>query len=165
MSVLPLVSGLVAAFAVYELSKTVQRDTRQSAGRHWVEYGKGYRLVSAVAFPLSAFVTYAALQSSPDQRTLALVIAGLFWLGTVYLAYEFFFVHLSCDDQFIYHQTPLRGRQQIPWEAVTGITYSPVTQAFTVTTNGCGNLAISPLADGSQAFVERVSAWVDNRRP
>jgi phosphate/sulfate permease len=158
----PLIGGLVAALVVYLLSRTARQESREEHGRHWVEYGKGYRLFAAMAFPFSAFVTYAALQASPDQIILALVIAALFWVGTLYLAYEFFFVYLSYDDQYIYHQTPLRGRRQIPWEVVTGISYSAFTQAFTMTTNGYGNLSVSPMANGSQAFVERVSVWIEH---
>lgn len=156
----PILSGLVAALVVYLLVRSVRPDARQRAGRQWVEYGTGYRVLSAATFPLSSFVTYAALQSSSDQRVLALLIAGLFWLGTVYLAYEMFFVQLSYDDQFIYHQTPLKGKRQIPWDAVTGIDYSPVTQAFTVRTNGHGTISVSPMADGSHALIERVGSWV-----
>ncbi len=156
----PLLSGLVAAGVVYLLSATVRRESRQHQGRHWVEYGRGSRLLAAIAFPFSAFVTYAALQSSPDQRILALTIAALFWLGTLYLAYEFFFVHLSYDEQFIYHQSLLRGRRQIPWESVTSISYSPLTQAFTIKTADDGTVSVSPMANGSQAFVERVSKLV-----
>jgi predicted small integral membrane protein len=165
MSVLgPLVSGLVAALVVYLLARSTRTDAPPQHGRYHVAYGRGYRLFAAVAFLMSAFVTYAALQSSPDQRTLALIIAVLFWLGTLYLAYEFFFVHLSYDEHFIYHASPLRGRRQIAWEAVTGIHYSAGTQSFTVTTNGYGNLSVSPMADGSRAFVERVSAWVNEMK-
>lgn len=153
----PLFSGFVAALIVVLLARSTRPESKQQHGRYHVEYGRGYRLFAAVAFPLSAFVTYAALQASPDQIALALVIAVVFWFVTLYLAYEFFFVHLSYDDQFITHQTPLAGRRQIPWAAVKGVTYSPLTQAFTVATDGYGNISVSPMADGSQAFVERVS--------
>jgi hypothetical protein len=156
----PLVAGLVAAGVVYLLSKAVRREAAQRDGRQSVEYGRGYRLLAAVAFPLSAFVTFAALQASPDQIILALIIASLFWIGTLYLTYEFFFVNLSYDDLFIYHQTPLRGKRQIPWDAVTDVHYSAFTHAFTVTTDGYGNISVSPMADGSQAFIERVRAHV-----
>ncbi len=158
----PILSGLAAALVVYLLARGVRPDAQLREGRQWVEYGTGYRVLSAALFPLSAFVTYAALHSSLDQRVLALLIAGLFWLGTVYLAYEIFFVQLSYDDQFIYHQSPLRGRRQIPWDAVIGIDYSRVVQAFMVQTDGHGMISVSPMADGSQALIERVSAWVDH---
>jgi hypothetical protein len=153
----PILSGLVAGLVVYLLSKTVRSDPQSRENRYWVEYGPGYKILAGVFFPLSAFVTYAALQASPDQTMLALVIAGCFWLGTLYLAYEFFFVHLSYDDEFIYHQTPLRRARKIPWRAVKHMRYSPLTQAFSLITDGYGRVTISPMADGSRALIERVS--------
>ncbi len=158
----PILSGLVAALVVYLLSRAVRGIGKQRGSRYWVEYNTGYKILSAAFFPLSTFVTYAALQASPDQKTLALVIALSFWLGTLYLAYEFFLVHLSYDDELIYHQTWRRRR--IPWSALKAVRYSPLTQAFTLKTDGYGDISISPMADGSHALIERANAQIESRQ-
>jgi hypothetical protein len=161
----PVISGLVAALVVYVLSRFVRREPNRRGSRHWVEYGAAYKLLSAAFFPLSAFVTYAALQASPDQKTIAGLIAIGFWIGTMYLAYEFFFVNLSYDDDFIYHQTPLRGQREIPWNSLNDVRYSPTMQSFTLVTDGYGNISVSPFANGSQALIERVSKQIEIHHP
>jgi hypothetical protein len=142
-------------------SHGLKAEPGQRGSRKWVEYGPAYKILSAAFFPLSAFVTYAALHASPDQQTIAGVIAAGFWLATLYLNYEFFFVRLSYDNDFIYHQTPLWGQRQIPWSSLNHLRYSPTTQAFTLKTDGCGDVSISPFADGSHAFIERVRAQLE----
>lgn len=159
----PLFAGLVAALIVYALSRSVRETPKHHAGRNWVEYGAGYRLLSGAFFPLSAFVTYAATQASPDQKTLAGIIALCFWLGTLYLAYEMFFVSLSYDETFIYHRTPLRGSRQIPRSAVIGVQYSPATQAITLKTDTHGDVSISEYANGAQAIVESIASQLQER--
>ena len=148
----------MAALLVYVLSRSVRETPKQHAGRNWIEYGIGYKLLSAVFFPLSAFVTYAATQASSDQKLLAGVIALVFWLGTLYLAYELLFVSLSYDETFIYHRTPLRGSRQIPRTAITGMLYSPFTQAIMLKTEGYGDISISEFANGARALLETVSS-------
>jgi hypothetical protein len=158
---LPVISGLVAALVVYLLSNAVKGEPEQRGSRNWVEYGVGYKSLSLAFFPASAFVTYAALQASPDQKTLALIIAALFWAATLYLAYEFFFVHLSYNDEFVYHRTPLRGQRRIPWNAVNDVRYSAATQSFTLKTYGYGDVSISPYTNGSKALVQRARARLE----
>ena len=159
-----IISGVAAALVVYWLLTTVRGAPEQHGSRRRVAYGTAYKLLTAAFFPLSAFVLYAALQASPDQKTLALVIAGSFWLMTLYLAYEVFFVRLSYDDEFIYHQTPLRGQRHIPWQAVNGLGYSPLTQAFTLYTDGLGSVPFSPYADGHLALIEQAAAHLEAAR-
>lgn len=157
-SLLPILSGLAAALVVILLARRV-RPTPAQAGERWlVGYGPVYKVLSAAFFPLSAFVTYAASQASPDQTTLAAVIAAGFWFMTLYLAYEMFLVHLSYDDAAVYHQSPLRGQRRIPWEAIIEVRYSPLTQVYTLRTEGYGSVSVSPLADGHQALLEQAHA-------
>ncbi len=153
-----IISGVAAALVVYWLSTTVRGAPEQHGSRRRVAYGTPYKLVTAAFFPLSAFVLYAALQASPGQKSLALVIAACFWLTTLYLAYEVFFVRLSYDDDFIYHQSPLRGQRRIPWQAVVAMACSPITQNFTLYTEGFGKLSFSPYADGHLALIEQAAA-------
>lgn len=160
----PLLSGLIAGLVAYGLSKTVRSKPEQRAGRQWVEYGGAYKALGVAFFPLSAFVSYAASQASPDQAALAGLIACVFWLGTAYLAFEFFFVKLSFDDGYIYHWTALwRRPRKVPWSAVVDVRYSPVTQTFTVVTDGYGTLPVSPLANGHQALIDRAVAEIEAR--
>ena len=154
----PVIAGLVAALIVYALSRSVRETPKQHAGRNWIEYGTGYKFLSGAFFPLSAFVTYAATRASPDQKTLAGIIALGFWLGTLYLAYEIFFVSLSYDDTFIYYKSLLRASRQIPRSAVISMQYSPVTQAIMLRTNGYGDVSISEYANGARALLESVGA-------
>lgn len=161
---LPIISGLTAALVVYLLSKTVREGPKQRGSRNWVAYGPSYKILSVAFFPLSAFVAYAALQAAPDQKSLALVIAASFGAGTLYLAYEFFFVRLSYDDHFIYHWTPLRRQRQIPWSAVKDLHYSSLTQTFSLKTDGLGDISVSPFADGSLALVERARIQLEADR-
>lgn len=153
----PLFAGFVAALIIYALSRSV-RAAPKHAGRNWIEYSAGYKFLSGLFFPLSAFVTYAATQASPDQKALAGLIALAFWFGTLYLAYEIFFVSLSYDEVFIYHRTPLRGARQIPRSAVIGMSYSPLTQAIVLNTDGYGGVSISEFANGARALLEAVGA-------
>lgn len=160
----PLLSGLAAGLIAYGLSKTVRGRTEQRAGRQWVEYGVAYKALGVAFFPLSAFVSFAASQASPDQAALAGLISCLFWLGTAYLAFEFFFVKLSYDDIRIYHWTPLwRRPRKIPWDAVVDVRYSPVAQTFTLVTDGYGTVAVSPLTNGHQALLDRAIAQIESR--
>lgn len=108
-------------------------------------------------------MTYAALQASADQQTIARIIAGCFWLGTLYLAYECFFNYLSYDDQWIYYWRPLRGERQIPWSAVKDVQYSPEMPQTTIKlkTEGYGDLEISPYWDGGEALAERAKAQIE----
>jgi hypothetical protein len=145
---------------VYLLSRTVRETPRQQVGRNWVEYSTGYKFLSGAFFPLSAFVTYAATQASPDQKTLAGLISLAFWLGTIYLAYEIFFVSLSYDESFIYQKSPLRGSRKIPMNAVTDIHYSPLTQAFRLITDSHGDISVSPMANGAKALLEAIAAQI-----
>lgn len=162
----PLVSGLAAGLIAYALSKTVRGKSEQRAGRQWVEYGAAYKALGVVFFPLAAFVSYAASQASPDQAVLAGLIACIFWLGTAYLTFEFFFVKLSYDDKYIYHWTPLwRRPRKVPWSTVIEVRYSPVTQTFTVVTDGYGTVPVSPLANGHQALIDRAVAEIEARQP
>jgi len=150
----PLIAGLAAGVIMYLVSRTVRETPKQHANRYWVEYGSAYKTLVVAFFPLSAFVTYGATQASASQKTLAGLIALCFWVGTVYLAYEMFFVLLSYDEAFIYHRSPLRGARKIPMTAVTGIQYSPVTQAFTLITDSHGSVSVSPMANGARALLE-----------
>jgi hypothetical protein len=159
--VLSVVAGAVAGVVVYALSRMVRDTAAQRADRLWVEYGPAYKLLSAAFFPVSAFVTYAATQASADQLTLAGIIATAFWLGTLYLAYEIFFVSLSYDQTHIYHRTPLLRQRRIPWSAVTDVRYSPFTQAFTLTTDDLDTISVSPQANGARALIERAVAQLD----
>jgi hypothetical protein len=154
----PVLAGLVAGVVVYLLSRTARETPRQQFGRNWVEYSTGYKFLSGAFFPLSAFVTYGATQASPDQKTLAGLIALAFWAGTLYLAYEICFVSLSYDDTFIYHQSPLRGSRKIPMNAVTDMQYSPLTQAFRLITDSHGDISVSPMANGAKALLEAIAA-------
>lgn len=158
----PVFAGLAAALIVYALSRSVRETPVHHAGRNWIAYSTGYKFLSGVFFPLSAFVTYAAAQASPDQKTLAGIIALCFWLGTLYLAYEIFFVSLSYDEVFIYHRTPLRGSRQIPRSAVIGMHYSPATQAITLKTDGYGDLSISEYANGARALLEAIGTQLQD---
>lgn len=99
----PLLGGLVAALLVYLLSTTVRGESSQRQGRYTVEYGPAYKLMSIAFFPFSAFVLYAALRASDDQKALALTLSALFWVGTLYLAYEILFFCIRYDDEYIYH--------------------------------------------------------------
>ena len=101
---------------------------------------------------------WPATQASPNQKTLAGLIALAFWLGTLYLAYEIFFVSLSYDETFIYHRTPLRVSRQIPRRAITGMRYSPVTQVIMLQTDGYGDVSVSEYANGAQALIEAIAS-------
>lgn len=158
-----ILAGLVAGVAAYLLSRTVRETPEQHAGRNWVEFSTGHRFLSGAFFPLSAFLTYAATQASSDQKTLAVLIALAFWVGTIYLAYELFFVSLSYDDTFIYHKSPLRGSRRVPMNAVIDIQYSPWTQAFTLKTDGDGEVTVSPMANGAKALLEAIAAQTPER--
>jgi hypothetical protein len=157
----PLLSGLIAALLVYLLSRSVRPTTAQHEGRRWVEFGPAYKLLVAAFFPLSAFVSYAASQASADQQTLAGLIALCFWLGTIYLAYGFYFVQINYDEDSIYQQSPLRGQRRIPWDAISAIDYSTATQSYTLKSEGYGDVSISPLADGCAALVEAARSRLD----
>jgi hypothetical protein len=157
-----VLAGLVAALVVYALSRSVRATPKQHAGRNWIEYSTGYKFLSGLFFPLSAFVTYAATQASPDQKALAGLIALAFWFGTLYLAYEISFVSLSYDEAFIYHRTPLRGSRQIPRTAVVGMSYSPLTQAIVLNTDGYGDVSISEYANGAQALIEAIEIQINH---
>ena len=153
-----LFAGLIAGLVIYLLSRAVGETPKQQAGRNWIEFSAGYKLLGVIFFPLSAFVTYAATQASPNQKTLAGLIALIFWIGTLYLAYEILFISLSYDETFIYHKSPLRGSRQIPMRAVMEIKYSPVTQTFILITDSHGNISVSPMANGTIALLESISA-------
>jgi hypothetical protein len=151
----PIISGLIALVVVYLLSKAVRAEPAQRSGKNWVEFGLGYKVLAVLFFPFSAFVTYAASHASADQKSLALFIAAAFWVMSVYLAYAVFFTHLSYDDDFIYCWTPRQRQRQIPWSAVNDLRYSALTQAYSLKTNGFGQVSISPQANGSQALIDR----------
>ncbi|MBZ0300721.1 MAG: hypothetical protein K8J31_13310 [Anaerolineae bacterium] len=155
----------MAALLVILLSRGVKRESLPRGSRQWVEYGLALKIVSAAFFPASAFVSYAAFQASPDQQVLALSIAAGFWAATIYLAYEFYFVRLSYDEDYIYHQTPLRRLRRIPWDAVKAVRYSPTTQAYTLKTAGHGDVSISPYADGHEAFIAQIHTRLNHTPP
>ncbi len=150
----PIIAGLIAGLVVYLLSTFVKDQPEQIGTLHYVTYGPALKILSAAFFPISAFITYAALQASPDQVVLAAIIASLVWLGTLYVAYDFFFVRLSYDDEFIYHWTPIKRSRKIPWSAVKGVQYASFKQVFNLKTERYGTISVSPYADGCRALVE-----------
>lgn len=156
----PIAGAIGHILSNYLEWNAARRKARQRGNRQWVEYGPAWKILVAVFFTLSTFVTYAALQASTDQIRLALIIAAFFWFATMYVAYEVFFMHLSFDDEFIYDQTLLRRQRKIPWSAVKALRYSRIMTTYTLKTHGYGDVSISPYADGHQTLIARVYPWL-----
>lgn len=150
----PIFAGLIAALVVYLLSTFVKDQPKKIGDRQYVTYSPALKILCAAFFPISAFVTYAALQASPDQAIIAGIMALLFWLGTLYVAYDFFFVRLSYDDSFLYHWSPLKRGRKVPWSAVKDVQYASGKQVFYLKTEGYGTISVAPFANGSRALVE-----------
>ena len=156
-----ILSGLVGALTVYLLSLSIRGVVVLRAGQQPVTYSSAYRLLVLSLFPLSGFVTSAAASLSTGQRLAALLITVMFWVGTLYLTYTFFFVRLSYDDDFIYHWTPLRGHRHIPWSEVESIHYFAFGQVYVIGTSTYGRISISPVADGWIPFLQRICDQID----
>jgi hypothetical protein len=150
----PLLAAGVAALVTYALSRAARPDARTHEGWHFVEYGRGYKLVAGAFVPLCAFVTFAALQAAEDQRGIAAIVTVVFWAATLVLIAEVFFTRVMYNENEVRAKSAFKRERIMAWDDIALIGYEPRRQSYYLESAEGRKLWISPFFDGTRALIQ-----------
>lgn len=146
----PVISGLIGGLVVWLLVELTPKESLHEGSIRHMPYGLPGKMLAIFFIPLTAFVAYAALHASDDQKILALLLTAFFIAGTVFSLYQAFFTHLSYDDDYLYYQSPLAGNKKVPWTNLQDVGYSEILQTNFIVLDGIGRIWCSDMRRGNE---------------
>lgn len=154
-------TGIVCAIVTAALWSLLRRRKASTAirrgTRHVVAYGGPLKVLGWAMLALGAFFIYAAGHARPDDRSIAAVVSGAAMAGGAMLWLEFLWVRIEYDAGAVYTHSPWRGRRVIPWRAVTGYRYSPISGYHLLETRNLGRVRLSVLLSGLGSFFQELA--------
>lgn len=150
----PVISGLIGALVIWLLVWLTPKESLHEGSVRHMPYGLPGKVLTIFFIPLTAFILYAALHASDDQKILALLLAAFFIAGTIFSLYHVFFTHLSYDDDYLYYQSPLAGNKKVPWTNLRDVGYSRILQSDFLVLDGIGRIWCSDMRRGTEELAE-----------
>ena len=103
-------------------------------GQYVLGLPRAYRACTVVASIVLTGVLVAAwlaVPSAPIRRPIVAIVLGPLALFSVWAAWDALFVRLTASPSSLRRSSPF-GAREIPWLAVTAITYEPTLSLFTI---------------------------------
>jgi hypothetical protein len=151
-----LVPGLAAAataIALGYLIRTVRPRARREGEAAVVEYGRPMQLIVVVFWLSVAGGAVAATFVEPADRVVVFSIVACFLLLVLVLHLECFHVRIRFDGQGLRTSSPWRARRVIPWDAITGVTFSQMAQWYVIATRGQGRVRLHLYLSGLESLL------------
>ncbi len=123
-----------------------------------VEYGRTIKIFVVVFWLFAAGVAIGAVFASASDRTLAICVAGTFFLLILTLHLEFFHVRIRYDSSGLHLKSPWRRSRFIPWSAITEARFSSALQWYVLSTTEFGHIRLHLYLSGLQSLLDELSS-------
>ena len=147
-----LVVILGVSAALWLMMRAVRSVPRVEGTVSVLDYRRPFKVFAVCCWLLVALMIAVAI-SDPQQRTLGIVLALVFGAMTLYLQLEFFKVRIVVDSAGIRTFSPWCPPRVIPWESVTGVTYSRLAQWHVIHTDRLGSVRLPLYLSGVPALL------------
>jgi hypothetical protein len=151
-----IIGGAIAIILLSWLAGRAQRDATINSGRFVLKYGRAVKSLGCICTILGFGFIYAAAHASKDQMITAACVSGALFAMCLVLFVEFYFVRIEFDEEFIYTFSPWRRKRVIPWNKVTGYSYSEVNRWHVLKTQKFGAVRLSVLLSGLGTMAEQL---------
>lgn len=137
------------------LRKTVVPLARQSEGTFFVEFGRPFKAVAVGAWLMTAAIAaICLLPSTGIEPGVGYGIVGGFFLLTLFLHSEFFFVRVTYNIAGVTVHSRWGGHRRIAWPEIESVAFSKASQNYVVKLRNGTKFTFSYFMSGYQSLLE-----------
>lgn len=146
-----LLIALLVLLAAGALEVQSRRGADNSEQSTWVKWGSGLKLVAA--FGVAVMVKIVLDGVAEGAVTRGVIAAAIYGLLAVPLFANAFFWRVGFGDYGLDCRSAWRARRSLPWDQITGVSFSKAMRQWKILTATQGIIRINELATGSSRLI------------